>query len=210
MDTNNNNNKLNSETFNSIITRISELIDEISDKSIISYDELPQYDLFLSQVKDYLNDKFEHDNFTNNILQNYIKSEVISKPEDGKKRGYTKLHLVQLVLLGCMRPVLTSDEIKDVFRLAFNGINNRADDILSWEDTYKLFCYLQKESFNIGFLENKGQDMETLLRYLDDYDFNDQEKERIAIFLIVMSLVAQASNIKKLVSTIVKEYGNKY
>jgi hypothetical protein len=204
------NNKINSDSFNSIKTKISELIEEISDKSIISYDELPQYDLFLSQVKDYLNDKFEHDHFTNNILQNYIKSEVISKPEDGKKRGYTKLHLVQLVLLGCMRPVLTTDEIKDVFRLAFNGINNRADDILSWEDTYKLFCYLQKESFYVGFIENKGQDMETLLKYFDDYDFNEQEQERIAIFLIVMSLVAQASNIKKLVSTIVKQYGDKY
>ncbi|WP_414632543.1 DUF1836 domain-containing protein [Clostridium sp. UBA4548] len=186
------------------------MIEEISNKSIIGYDELPQYDLFLSQVKDYLNDKFEQDNFTNNILQNYIKSEVISKPEDGKKRGYTKLHLVQLVLLGYMRPILTTDEIKEVFRLAFNGINNRADDILSWEDTYKLFCYLQKESFYVNFLDSNSQDKEALFKYVEDYDFNDQEKERIIIFLIVMSLVAQASNIKKLVSTIVKEYGDKY
>ena len=46
----------------------------------------------------FLNDKFPVDKYTNNIVQNYIKSEVISKPEDGKKRGYTKLHLVQLVL----------------------------------------------------------------------------------------------------------------
>jgi hypothetical protein len=205
-----NNRKINSESFNDIITRISEMIEEISDKSIIQYDDLPQYDLFLSQVKDFLNDKFEHDNFTNNILQNYIKSEVISKPEDGKKRGYTKLHLVQLVLLGHMRPILTTDEIKEVFRLAFNGINNRADDILSWDDTYKLFSYLQKESFYIGFLENKSQDTEALLKYFQDYDFKEQDKERIAIFLIVMSLVAQASNIKKLISLIVKEYGEKY
>jgi len=107
----NKDNKINSESFSSIVSKISEMIEEISNKSIIGYDELPQYDLFLSQVKDYLNDKFEQDNFTNNILQNYIKSEVISKPEDGKKRGYTKLHLVQLVLLGYMRPILTTDEI---------------------------------------------------------------------------------------------------
>ena len=55
--------------------------------------------LFLSQVIDYLNDKFVDEKFTNNIVQNYIKSEVITKPEDGKKRGYTKMHLIQLVLL---------------------------------------------------------------------------------------------------------------
>ena len=78
---------------------IKELAEEISKDSTISYDDLPKYDLFLSQVIDFLNDKFVDDKYTNNIVQNYIKSEVISKPEDGKKRGYTKIHLVQLVLL---------------------------------------------------------------------------------------------------------------
>jgi len=62
----------------------------------------------------------------------------------------------------------------------------------------------------VNFLDSNSQDKEALFKYVEDYDFNDQEKERIIIFLIVMSLVAQASNIKKLVSTIVKEYGDKY
>ena len=87
---------------------IKTLAEEMSKNSLISYNDLPQYDLFLSQVIDFLNDKFTEDKYTNNIVQNYIKSEVITKPEDGKKRGYTKLHLVQLVLLSYMRPVLTT------------------------------------------------------------------------------------------------------
>ncbi len=193
-----------------ILNRVSEIVNEISGKSIIAYDELPQYDLFLSQVKDYLNDKFEHDNFTNNILQNYIKSEVLSKPEDGKKRGYTKLHLAQLALLGYMRPILTTDEIKKIFRLAFNDINNRADDILSWEDTYKLFCHLQKQSLTMNFIDSETFKDESILKYFDSYEFNDEEQERIVIFLVVMSLVAHASSIKKLATTIVKEFGDKY
>ena len=77
---------------------IKELAEEMSSSSIISFNDFPQYDLFLSQVIDFLNDKFTEDKYTNNIVQNYIKSEVIMKPEDGKKRGYTKIHLVQLVL----------------------------------------------------------------------------------------------------------------
>lgn len=83
------------------IENINSLSKEISENSIIPYEELPQYDLFLSQVIDYLNDKFDADNYTNNIIQNYIKSEVISKPEDSKKRvhkitscpvGFNKLY----------------------------------------------------------------------------------------------------------------------
>ena len=125
---------------------IKELGEEISKGSSVSYEDFPKYDLFLSQVIDYLNDKFIDENFTNNIVQNYIKSEVITKPEDGKKRGYTKMHLIQLVLTSYMRPLLTTEEIKKVFRLAFNEINDRNDDILSWEETYKTFTQIQQET----------------------------------------------------------------
>lgn len=124
---------------------IKELAKEMSKSTSVSYEDIPKYDLFLSQVIDYLNDKFVDEKFTNNIVQNYTKSEVITKPEDGKKRGYTKMHLVQLVLLSHMRPLLTTEEIKKVFRLAFNEINDRSDDILSWEETYKTFTQIQKE-----------------------------------------------------------------
>ncbi len=196
--------------FQEVVSKFSEMIGENTEKSIIQYDELPQYDLFLSQVKDYLNDKFKHDKFTNSILQNYIKSEVISKPEDGKKRGYTKLHLVQLVLLGYMRPILTTDEIKSVFRLAFNDINNREDDILSWEDTFKLFSDLQQKNIEL-FFSGEEKDLEEIIRrHLEKYEFNNEDKERILMFLLVMILVAHASNIKKLVTTLVEEFGDKY
>ena len=202
----------NKDIFNDILLRISEITNETTDKSSISYDELPQYDLFLSQVKDYLNDRFDQDNFTNSILQNYIKSDVVSKPEDGRKRGYTKLHLVQLVLIAHMRPILTTDEIRSVFRLAFNDINSREDDILSWEDTYKMFGELQEKSLamDLTFIADEKARENIFDKYLEKYEFNAEEKERIMIFLVVMSLVAQASNIKKLVTTLVKEYGDKY
>ena len=187
------------------LENITSLSKSISENSIIPYEQLPQYDLFLSQVIDYLNDKFEDDNYTNNIVQNYIKSEVISKPEDSKKRGYTKLHLAQLVLLSHMRPVLTSEEIKKVFRLAFNEINDRDDDIISWENAYKFFSNMQKESFN-DFLKNQVSDKDKLQKIIETLDLKESDKERISVFLVVMSLVSQASAIKKLVQKIVKDY----
>lgn len=69
---------------------IMNIIEDISKCNMVAYDDLPKYDLFLSQVIDYLNDKFPDDKYTNNIVQNYIKSEVISKPEDGKKEAILK------------------------------------------------------------------------------------------------------------------------
>ena len=57
---------------------IKGLAEELSKGSSVSYEDLPKYDLFLSQVIDYLNDKFIDEKFTNNIVQNYTKSEVIT------------------------------------------------------------------------------------------------------------------------------------
>lgn len=184
---------------------IKQLAEEISKDSIISYDDLPKYDLFLSQVIDFLNDKFVDDKYTNNIVQNYIKSEVISKPEDGKKRGYTKIHLVQLVLLSFMRPVLTTEEIKKVFRLAFNDINDRSDDIIAWETAYKIFVETQSNSFN-EYLNASTLDEEKLTEVIKELDLDEKDENSIRTFVVVMTLIAQASAIKKLVQKIVNEY----
>ena len=184
---------------------IKELAEEISNTSMIPYEELPKYDLFLSQVIDFLNDKFVEDKYTNNIVQNYIKSEVISKPEDGKKRGYTKIHLVQLVLLSYMRPILTTEEIKKVFSLAFNEINDRSDDIIDWETAYKLFFEIQEESFDKNLNATAIND-EKLDLIIKEFQLDDKDENSIRTFVIVLSLIAQASAIKKLVQKIVKEY----
>jgi len=184
---------------------IKELAEEMSKGNSVSYEDFPKYDLFLSQVIDYLNDKFVDENFTNNIVQNYIKSEVITKPEDGKKRGYTKMHLIQLVLISHMRPLLTTEEIKKVFRLAFNEINDRNDDILSWEETYKTFIQIQQESLD-DYLITSLTHGDKLQEMIKNFDLKEKDEERIRIFLLVLSLIAEASVIKKLVQKIVKEY----
>lgn len=184
---------------------IKEITEEMSRNNMVSYDELPRYDLFLSQVIDFLNDKFTEDKYTNNIVQNYIKSEVITKPEDGKKRGYTKIHLVQLVLLSYMRPVLTTEEIKKVFSLAFNEINDRADDIISWEAAYKIFSETQSKSFT-EHLTSPAVEEEKLEEIIKELELNDKDENSIRTFVVVMSLIAQASAIKKLVQKLVTEY----
>ena len=184
---------------------IKEVAEEIANTSMIPYDDLPKYDLFLSQVIDFLNDKFVEHKYTNNIVQNYIKSEVISKPEDGKKRGYTKLLLAQLVLLSHMRPVLTTDEIKKVFDLAFNQINDRSDDIISWEYAYKIFSEIQEESFE-KFFSEQSFDENKIMKIVKDCNLKPEEEERIVVFMVVMNLIAQASTIKKLVQNIVDKY----
>lgn len=187
------------------LNEILQIAEEVSKNSIIPYDDLPRYDLFLSQVTDYLNDKFQGEKYTNNIVQNYVKGGVITKPEGSKKRGYTKTHLVELLLLSYMRPVLTTEEIKKVFRLAFNDIDNGEDDIISWEAAYKVFSGIQKENYDKlltkdYFNERKFDDI------MKDLQLKEDDEKRIMVFFIVMNLIAEASVIKNIAKKIVDEF----
>ncbi len=162
--------------------------------SLLHLDDFPKYDLFLSQVIEFIEDLFNDESYTVNIIQNYIKSGVIAKPHQGKKKGYTKLHLIQLVFVSFMRPVLTTDEIIKVFHLAFNDINDREDDIITWEVAYNLFYIIQKEQMKTD--PNMVIDETRLKEIVYDLSITDEEKERIFIFISVLALVAKASFIK--------------
>lgn len=189
----------------SYIDTMKKLAEQISRNSTISYDELPKLDLFLSQVIDFLNDKFENETYTKNIVQNYIKGCVISKPQDGKKKGYTREHIAQLLLLSYMRPVLTTDEIKKVFNLAFNDINDGTDDIISWEQAYEVFSDVQKNYFET-MLQDQHLNNSKLMEIVKKFNLEQKDEERILVFLVVMNLVAQASVIKNIAEKIIDEY----
>lgn len=162
--------------------------------TLLHLDDFPKYDLFLSQVIEFIEELFNDETYTVNIIQNYIKSGVIAKPYQGKKKGYTKIHLIQLVFVSFMRPVLTTDEIIKVFHLAFNNINDREDDIITWEVAYELFYDIQKEQMQTN--PNMVIDEVRLKEIVYDLPITAEEKERILIFISVLTLVAKASFIK--------------
>ncbi len=183
--------------------QIDETMKKKVSNTIIHVDEFPKYNLFLSQVIEFLTDIFDDETYTKNIIQNYIKSEVISRPLEGKKKGYTKLHLIQLIFVSYMRPILSTEEIKEVFRLAFNDINNRDDDIITWEDAYNIFYKIQNAQIESRDL-SITVDEDKLRSIILDLKVKDEENERIYRFITVLSLVAKASFIKSTAKDIIR------
>ena len=104
-----------------------------------------------------------------------------------------------------MRPVLTTEEIRKVFSLAFNEINDRSDDIISWEAAYKIFTEIQEESYD-SILGNPLIDETKLDSIMNSLNLEEKDEDRIRVFISVISLIAQASAIKKLVQKIANEY----
>lgn len=168
----------------------------------IPIEKLPKYDLFLSQVLEILNESYPDERFTGNIIQNYIKNEVITKPINGKKRGYTRMHLIQLIFLSYMRVILTTDEIKSVFSLAFNEINQPEDDILTWEQAYEIFCWIYQDGKAHPGEQDQWEDSR-INETLEKLDVEEKDFARIRSFIKVLILITRAANIKREVREIV-------
>ncbi len=168
----------------------------------VTLEEMPKYDLFLSQVLDFLNEYFPEERFTGNMIQNYIKGEVITKPFHGKKRGYSRMHLIQLVFLSYMRPVLTTDEIRSVFALAFNEINKPEDDIITWEEAYEMFLAIYRAACSADELPMNWAESE-IDGYVDALDINKESHGQIRQFIKVLILLTRASELKRRVQTLI-------
>ena len=170
--------------------------------TLIPLEDFPKYDLFLSQVIEFLETVFKDERYTVNIIQNYIKNEIITKPVDGKKKGYTRIHLIELFFISYMRPVLTMEEIRKVFRLAFNNINDRADDIISFDTAYEIFYNIQrnKDIFDMSKGIFSSSKLESIISTLN---LKESDSDRIRTFIAVMALISEASFIKTSVKSLI-------
>ena len=165
--------------------------------------DMPDESLYLSQVVDFLNREFPKEKYTNNIIQNYIKSEIISKPYDGRKRGYSRDHIIQLVLLSYMRPILTAEETKKVISIAFNEINKDDDDLITWEQAYNIFydCYLKTIDQKINSGEDYRGYVEDVLASMKIDEFNRKSlKKFVEIILLITRAAMIKNNVKNIIS----------
>ena len=79
------------------------------------------------------------------------------------------------------------------------------DDIIDWETAYKLFFETQGESFQ-KYLDATAINDDKLDSIIKDLNLDEKDENSIRTFVVVLSLIAQASAIKKLVQKIVNGY----
>ncbi len=160
---------------------------------VITLEMMPEFDLFLSQVLEFLNSWFPEEKYTHNIVQNYIKSGIITRPVMGKKRGYKRMHIIQLIMLSYLRPVLSGDEIRDVFSLAFNEINEADDDIITWEDAYTIFLHI-REGMENGKIPDERSYANMCLK---EKELDEKDRESLVRFISILILTTRAGDLKK-------------
>lgn len=94
------------------MNELNEFINKISSQTDISYDRLPDIDLYMDQVIEYLTKQCStdtgNDKISGAMINNYIKDKLLPRAND---KRYGKTHLAYLMMIMRLKQVLS---VKDI------------------------------------------------------------------------------------------------
>lgn len=109
------------------------------------WEELPNIDLYMDQVLNYISDSLssyinDENLITKTMINNYVKKEVIGAPI---KKKYSKICIAELLVICILKQVYSINDIKNLIALA---LKTSPADVC-----YNKFCDVLEESLNSTF-----------------------------------------------------------
>lgn len=117
------------------MTEKDDLLEQLTDTALPSWDDIPDLDLYMDQVLSLLRrylgplSGLDEKGITSSMINNYVKQGVMPAP---KKKRYTRVHLVYLIMIYILKSSLTMVQIRSLIDQELSG--------QSLEDLYTAFC----------------------------------------------------------------------
>lgn len=187
-----------------------ELVQLISDMSLlddIELSQIPDIELYMDQVTTFINDNLSHlkrndDDriLTKTMINNYTKSGVLMPP---KNKKYSKRHIILLILIYNLKQILSINDIRTILTPILNNLSTEEDDIIPLEDIYSTIIEIKHKEF-----ESYRDMLDEKLDILEEktYHLEGENKDLAGMFLIVLTLVAQADAQKRIAEKIIDTY----
>ncbi len=173
--------------------QIEELLDFLNNTEFLNQiesEKIPNINLYMDQALSFMNENLDHFKrnskdkiLTKSMINNYVKNELIPKPENKK---YYPQHIISLIYIFYLKQILSLDDVKLIMnQYEENHFNESINEL------YKAF--LSSEQTEALKLED---DLEVLAKkiYESYSEFDDDE----IIFLFIMLLSSRA-NIYKVI-----------
>lgn len=194
---------------------ILKLVDELALSDEIKLSDIPDINLYITQVESFLSDKLGHHKrspkdkiLTPTMINNYAKDNLLMRPTKGKQ--YTKEHIVLMILLYYLKQILSLDDIGKMFKEVLKDMSTTDDDVIPLEEIYSIFVDLKQDeykNFHNTILKNL-EDIQEKTKNINSENPEEfeEDKEKAEWFLIVIMLVAQAHAQKRLAERIIDNY----
>ena len=151
--------------------------------------KIPNINLYMDQVLSFMNESLENNKrnskdkiLTKSMINNYVKNELIPKPENKK---YYPQHIISLIYIFYLKQILSLDDVKTI--MSYYEKNHF--DSKSLSELYKIFLLSeQNEVFKLK------KDLEELAGNIYE-EYSNFDNDEI-IFLFIMLLTSRANTYK--------------
>lgn len=185
---------------------LKRIVEQITDFDQLSYDKIPDIELYMDQVTTFIEDKLSYlkrrdqeDALTKTMINNYTKAGILIPPN---KKKYSKDNMVLIVLTYYLKQVLSINDIEALLSPMVKVIKTGKDYGAELEAIYKAFIEIENKE-HIEFKEN--------------YDINPnifqgtelEGRKYYELLSAVIGLVVKAAIQKRMAEKIIDEYFSK-
>lgn len=189
---------------------IDELIKAINLSSDIKSSDIPNMDLYMEQLTsffdsnlDSLKRKPEDKILTKTMINSYTKDGLLMPPKNKKK--YTRYHVISLILIYHLKQILSISDIQNLFKPILKNIEDEKDDVIPLDDIYSIFLDM-KTMENDSYCDMCDKKINVIKEEISKSNVPDADKKNAEIFLIIITLIAQAEANKRLAEKLIDQY----
>lgn len=185
---------------------LRELIKEISTVKEIQVQDIPEIDLYMDQVTTFMDNKLgglKRDKkdkiLSKTMINNYSKAGILMP---SKKKRYSRQHMMLLIIIYNLKQILSINDIELLFAPLLEKNQTMTEKMLI-EEIYSIYLELEKDnSFSFGDI------FDYQLKSVEEYtkEFDNEDREILEWLLLVILLVNEANNYKRLAEKIIDKY----
>lgn len=182
------------------IKELLEFINNTSFYNAIDTSKIPNINLYMDQVLTFMNENLSFYNknpkdksYTKSMVNNYVKNEIIPKPENKK---YFPHHIISLIYVFYLKQILSLEDIKSICQ-------PYTDKFFNIESMIKMYDkFLEYEKSNI---ENIVAEIKSLAEKIDTDDTLSDFSEDEKFFMFMMLISSRATTYKFIVEKILEK-----
>lgn len=182
------------------------LVENLSAYEDIQLVDIPDIDLYMDQVTTFMERKLgatkrnkKDKILTKTMINNYTKDGILLPPSNKK---YSRQHVILLILVYNLKQILSIKDIATLLTPLLKASNEPDCDPQMWDKIYLAYLDLKREDIDLSFNLQDGK-LNLIKEKAAGFAKHQQD---IELLLIVLLLVKQAIQQKRLTEKIIDEY----
>ncbi|TGE31006.1 DUF1836 domain-containing protein [Desulfosporosinus sp. Sb-LF] len=176
----------------SYLTDIMDIVNTLEPKAkALPYLELDS--MMLSQVVE-VAQRVSQNDINNTHIQNWVRRKYLPSPQ---KKKYNREQVANILLINDLRNILSLEEASRLLGFVNQTLADNSDDRINPSKLYKYYCEIFDRT-QLDWQKSVEQLANEVNDSLTEEDMNEEDKEKVAVTLVILNLLARGNLYKQI------------